>query len=537
MALSLLDEIIARYDALPAAEQAAVHASAMAATKDMVWVPQPGAQTDAFLCEADELYYGGEAGGGKTDLLIGLALTAHTESLLLRRVNKDARSFMDRTEKILGHTDGRNLSLWEWKYKTGKIEFGGCEHEKDKERRKGIAHDLKAFDEIGDFSETQYRFIKTWTRSSKPGQRSRIVATGNPPTNAEGLWVIRYWAPWLDPRHPNPAKSGELRWFISDENGNDKEVPGAGAYPYLNEDGTPRLKPDGTADTLIARSRTFIRGRLADNMYYGPEYAAVLDALPADLRAAYRDGRFDISLKDNPRQCIPTSWIMAAVERWKATNGKSPQGVPMCAMGVDPTGGGDDEFTIAARFDGWYAPIVVIPGKVVPKGRDMAAEIFKVRRDEALPIIDFGGGYASGIAEVLDGNNIRYLAHVGSKASTARDKSGKLKLKTQRASVIWKFREALDPEQPGGSPIMLPNDTILISDLTAPTFEVTSAGIDVETKQEVTARLGRSPDRGDAVVNAWKDGVKIGNYEGGWINRSHEPKVVMGHQSQRRSRH
>jgi hypothetical protein len=35
------------------------------------WVPNPGPQTQAFLCEADELFYG----GGKTDLGIGLALS------------------------------------------------------------------------------------------------------------------------------------------------------------------------------------------------------------------------------------------------------------------------------------------------------------------------------------------------------------------------------------------------------------------------------------------------------------------------------
>ena len=57
----------------------------------MAWVPNPGPQTQAFLCEADELFYGGEASGGKTDLGIGLALTAHKRSLLLRRINGSRR--------------------------------------------------------------------------------------------------------------------------------------------------------------------------------------------------------------------------------------------------------------------------------------------------------------------------------------------------------------------------------------------------------------------------------------------------------------
>lgn len=508
-------------------------------TGNLIWIPQPGPQTDAFLSDADELYYGGEAGGGKTDLLIGLSLTAHTNSLLLRRIGKDARSLMDRTEQVIGHTEGRNLSLWEWKRGDGKIEFGGCENEADKERRKGIPHDLKGFDEIGDFSEGQFRFIKTWNRSSKPGQKSRVVCTGNPPTTAEGLWVIEYWAPWLDPRHPNPAKSGELRWFISDEEaGKDKEVPGPGSYPLINEDGTPRLKADGSPDSVIARSRTFIRAKLSDNKYYGAEYAAVLDALPKELRAAYRDGRFDLSLRDNPRQCIPTAWIMAAVER-RRKHPKPPHGVPMCAIGVDPTGGGSDEFVMAPRHDGWYADIVGIPAKQVPLGSDMAAQVVKIRRDEALPVVDCGGGYGGGIIQTFEENKIPYKAHKGAETSTSRDVSGKLKFANNRSKVIWRFREALDPDQVGGSIIELPDDARMIADLTAPTFDVKSMGIVVESKKDVCKRLQRSTDRGDAVVMAWAGGLKGIEVAGGWAEyggpgSKSTPKVVLGHQNQRR---
>jgi hypothetical protein len=35
---------------------------------------------------------------------------------------------------------------------------------------------------ITDFTESQYRFITGWNRSTDKGQRCRVVATGNPPT-------------------------------------------------------------------------------------------------------------------------------------------------------------------------------------------------------------------------------------------------------------------------------------------------------------------------------------------------------------------
>ena len=43
------------------------------------WTPEPSnrPQVEAYNSKADLLLYGGAAGGGKTDLLIGLALTQH----------------------------------------------------------------------------------------------------------------------------------------------------------------------------------------------------------------------------------------------------------------------------------------------------------------------------------------------------------------------------------------------------------------------------------------------------------------------------
>ena len=62
---------------------------------------------------------------------------------------------------------------------------------------------------------------------------------------------MRYWGPWLDTTHPNPAEPGELRWFTTVA-GEDREVDGPGPHMI---DGEP----------VCARSRTFIRATLSDN--------------------------------------------------------------------------------------------------------------------------------------------------------------------------------------------------------------------------------------------------------------------------------
>ena len=301
---SLLDEIIASFGGLSAAERQELEALADEATADMAWVPNPGPQTDAFYCEADDLFYGGQAGGGKTDLITGLALTEHERSLILRRQNTDTTAIVERLEGILGHRDGLNNSTpKQWRLPGRLIDIGGCLHEGDKQKYKGKPHDLIGFDEISDFTESQFRFIIAWNRSTTPGQRCRVVAAGNPPTTPEGFWVIKYWAPWLDPTHPRPAKPGELRWFttIGDR---DVECDGPGEVEVNGE----MVRP---------RSRTFIRSTLADNPdLEATGYDSNLAALPQELRDAYRSGRFDNVMPDKPYQLIPTAHIQAAMDRW-----------------------------------------------------------------------------------------------------------------------------------------------------------------------------------------------------------------------------
>ena len=53
---------------------------------------------------------------------------------------------------------------------------------------------------------------------------SSALCAGNPPTRPEGLWILQYWAAWLDPLHPNPARPGELRWYIRGAADEDIEV-------------------------------------------------------------------------------------------------------------------------------------------------------------------------------------------------------------------------------------------------------------------------------------------------------------------------
>jgi hypothetical protein len=71
----------------------------------------------------------------------------------------------------------------------------------------------------------------------------------------------------------------------------------------------------------------------------------------------------------------------------------------------------------------------------------------------------------------------------------------------------WQFREALDPKT--GKNIALPPDSALKADLCTPLWKLSAQGIQIESKEDIIKRLGRSPDRGDAVVYCSVDIIKI----------------------------
>src|SRR5437660_9682169 len=63
--MSQLDDYLQLLNAMPEADRQTAIADALEATKNDIWVPNPGPQTEAYFSQADVLLYGGEPGGGK----------------------------------------------------------------------------------------------------------------------------------------------------------------------------------------------------------------------------------------------------------------------------------------------------------------------------------------------------------------------------------------------------------------------------------------------------------------------------------------
>lgn len=448
-----------------------------------IWTPIPGPQTLAYDSEADELLFGGSGGGSKTDMLIGLALTRHKRSIIFRRESTQLQGIVDRMAEVLRTRDGLNEQKGVWRLKGRQVEFGHAQLLGDEHKYMGRPHDLKAFDQVEHFSELQYRFLIGWNRTSVIGQRCRVVSSANPPTTQEGRWIISYWAPWLDDKHPNPAKPGELRWFTTID-GKDVEL----------ENGEPFRRG---LEVIRPRSRTFIPSSVFDNPFLlATGYDSVLQALPEPLRSQMLLGDFKAGFMDDAWQVIPTAWVDAAMARWTEDGKKGP----MDSVGADIARGGLDRTSIATRHAAWYSPIKIYPGKDTPDGASSAGLIIKETRDGApihVDVIGVGGS----TYDHLKSNGLFAIAVNSSAKPTegATDKATKqLRFRNYRAQIWWQFRESLDPLT--GDQVALPPDPELKADLCAVTWKLTTTGILMEDKDEIRKKLGRSPDKGEAVI-------------------------------------
>lgn len=457
----------------------------------LAWRPLPGPQTLAYHSQADELFYGGSAGGGKTDLLLGLAATAHDRSIIFRREYPQLMGIKTRAREMFMGQGTFNGQDHLWTLKDGRqVEFGACQLLGDEEKYQGRPHSLKGFDEICHFLEPQFRFLCGWLRSTNPKQRCRVVAAGNPPTSPEGEWVVQYWRPWLDPTHPNPAQPGELRWFTNLD-GHDVEVESGEPFWHTPKDG-------GAREFVQPLSRTFIPARVEDNPFLmQTNYKAKLQSLPEPLRSKMLAGDFQAGKEDNPYQVIPTEWVEAAQARWKA---RSRPELAMSAMGVDIARGGRDFTILSPRYGNWFAEQLAFPGSSTPDGPAVATLVLQNRTHLAvvqLDVIGVGGSVYDHLQPIL-GEQVVPLN--GAEGSEATDKTGQIGFRNKRAEMYWQLREALDPTS--GEDLALPPDRALLMDLCTPLWKLSAQGIQVESKEDIIKRIGHSPDKGDSIVYA-----------------------------------
>ena len=123
------------------------------ALDNRAWIPLPGRQQEAYDSPADELFFGGAAGPGKTQLLLGLAYTQHKRAIIFRREYSQLREIIEQSSQMIGANGTYNVQDHIWRLRDGRrIEFGSVPHEWDVRKYQGRPHDLVAFDELPEFT-------------------------------------------------------------------------------------------------------------------------------------------------------------------------------------------------------------------------------------------------------------------------------------------------------------------------------------------------------------------------------------------------
>lgn len=144
-----------------------------------------------------EALYGGSAGGGKSDALLMAALQYADEpkyaALLLRRTFADLSlpgALMDRAREWLSGKAKWHDKEKTWEFPKGAtVTFGYLEHETDKYRYQSAEFHFIGFDELTQFTETQYRYLFSRLRRLVGSNIPVRMRSASNPGNIGHEWV------------------------------------------------------------------------------------------------------------------------------------------------------------------------------------------------------------------------------------------------------------------------------------------------------------------------------------------------------------
>ena len=215
------------------------------------------------------MFYGGAAGGGKSDALLGFSIGRRIKypgsaGLFLRRSYADlskAGAAISRSQEILAGTGAAwNGTEHKWRFPNGSVlEFGYMQTEDDRYNYQSAAYEDICWDEVTEFSELQYMFMLARCRTTRSDDCKSYIRSASNPINIGLAWVKRRF---IDPMPP-------LTTFV-------EQVF------------------DPSAGQTVPRTRCYVPATLADNSYLGAAYHSVLLSLPVAMRRALLEGSWDV---------------------------------------------------------------------------------------------------------------------------------------------------------------------------------------------------------------------------------------------------
>lgn len=210
---------------------------------------------------------------------------------------------------------------------------------------------------------------------------------------------------------------------------------------------------------------------------------------------------------------IPQQWVELAHERWRQAGGREPIQTAPRVLGVDVAGMGRDSTCFCMRHGCWVAPLMMHNSGGNAEHMKIAGQIISERRKQpdlfvCIDTIGEGAGVYSRCLEFENGGERKVISCKFSEGAKDRggreltDATGQYRFLNMRAYLFWAVRDWLNPKNNTGA--MLPHDAGLDEEITEIRWAFKSDGrIAIEPKEDIKKRIGRSPDRFDALANTF----------------------------------
>jgi hypothetical protein len=357
----------------------------MTDAQQISWRPQPGPQTAFVHCTfADEIFFGGARGGGKTDAALGKLLIKALQfgkgmrGIFFRRTYKQLEEVILRAKELYPqHGATWKESTMTFTFPNGAwIKLGYLDRDEDADNYQGKSFTDVVIEEAGTFPNfAPIAKLKATLRSAK-GIPCQMLLTGNP--GGPGANWVR--ARYIDP-HP------------------------AGWHPI--QEVATRKMPDGTVQTYHS-VRIYIPSRVTDNqilMQNDPGYIArLMDAGSEQLVKAWLEGDFytiDGAFFDNfdqRRHVMKTTALPDWWTRYRSADWGSAK--PFCNL------------WIAVASEDWFHPV---SQQLVPKGALVVYREWygvKIKNDGTVQanvgLKLFAEEFGKGILEREKGDNVSF---------------------------------------------------------------------------------------------------------------------------------
>lgn len=273
--------------------------------QEVIWRPQPK-QRLAMSCPATELFFGGAAGGGKSDYLLGDYLQGASKygkrwrGILFRQSYPQLEELQLRAQELFEPLGAKyKEKSATWKFPNGAtLKFRHLENDKACNNYQGHQYTWIGIDELGNYpTDYVWTFMLSRLRSAY-GVPCYIRGTANPGGVGHGWLKHRF----IDGAIPNQIRKVEVQ--------------------------------DPKTGEIVYQTRVFVPSRLSDNqilMRNDPGYKISLLTLPEHMRRALLDGDWSVFAGQifgefsedkhvvKPSELIPGVWFKFCAMDWGYT--------------------------------------------------------------------------------------------------------------------------------------------------------------------------------------------------------------------------